>query len=409
MNRILLTTVSLMVLSGTTYANDYKQDYIEKPAEDIVTQDSTITQSVKKSVSGATNTVVDTTKNAVQKTKKLIMPPAMDMSAEQQEDVLLTPPNQQPAPAAPAQSQDNVVRIRPTQASLQTTNNNAPITATPQPILDTNVPAMPVPTQVNGVTQPIVITDSLQAEKEKPDLPIIENDIPAPPPVIAPTPAPVQQTPSVEKNVSVASNDLCTTGTMQSPVNIAAFRPDKDLTPVEMNYTLFPLKVTNTGKTVEVTAPAGNSVRVNGQSYALKHVHFHTPSDHYFKGVPYAMEAHFIHQGENGRYLAIAVPIKVGKDNPTLQAIWQNIPAGAGAVKSSTQAVNIGNLFPQDQKYYTYQGSLTMPPCPENVTWIVMQNPIDIGQDQLKAFQALYPSNARELQDLNGRVIKGMQ
>ena len=37
--------------------------------------------------------------------------------------------------------------------------------------------------------------------------------------------------------------------------------------------------------------------------------------------------------------------------------------------------------------YYSYKGSLTTPPCSESVTWIVMEEPVQVSQDQLDAFR----------------------
>lgn len=37
-------------------------------------------------------------------------------------------------------------------------------------------------------------------------------------------------------------------------------------------------------------------------------------------------------------------------------------------------------------KYYTYWGSLTTPPCNEVVTWIVLENAVEIGYRQVQYF-----------------------
>lgn len=39
---------------------------------------------------------------------------------------------------------------------------------------------------------------------------------------------------------------------------------------------------------------------------------------------------------------------------------------------------------PFDRDYYTYNGSLSQPPCSEIVTWIVQQEPIAISSSQVK-------------------------
>ncbi len=64
------------------------------------------------------------------------------------------------------------------------------------------------------------------------------------------------------------------------------------------------------------------------------------------------------------------------------------------------------DLIPLDGAYYTYEGSLTAPPCTEGVTWFVMKTPVEVSPDQIRAFAALYPSNVRPLQPLNSRVVR---
>ncbi|KAF9205156.1 hypothetical protein BGZ59_000658 [Podila verticillata] len=52
---------------------------------------------------------------------------------------------------------------------------------------------------------------------------------------------------------------------------------------------------------------------------------------------------------------------------------------------------------------WVYQGSLTTPPCSENVSWNVMQKTFPIGLQQLKALVALQGYNAREIRENKGR------
>lgn len=43
-------------------------------------------------------------------------------------------------------------------------------------------------------------------------------------------------------------------------------------------------------------------------------------------------------------------------------------------------------------------GSLATPPCSEVVSWVVMGESIAVSQEQIDAFAALYPMNARPVQ-----------
>eukprot|EP00088_Acartia_fossae_P051123 TRINITY_DN573_c0_g1_i1.p1 TRINITY_DN573_c0_g1~~TRINITY_DN573_c0_g1_i1.p1 ORF type:complete len:357 (-),score=7.44 TRINITY_DN573_c0_g1_i1:103-1173(-) len=64
--------------------------------------------------------------------------------------------------------------------------------------------------------------------------------------------------------------------------------------------------------------------------------------------------------------------------------------------------------------FYFYQGSVTHPPCLENVNWHIFTKPIEISDDQLKDFQMLMKGNGddlfpniRPIQHLNLRKVIG--
>ncbi|CAG9765173.1 unnamed protein product [Ceutorhynchus assimilis] len=61
--------------------------------------------------------------------------------------------------------------------------------------------------------------------------------------------------------------------------------------------------------------------------------------------------------------------------------------------------------------YYTYEGSLTTPPCSEVVTWIEFTNPLPMSREQINAFRKLFSKNGplthnyRPIQPLNDRIV----
>ncbi|XP_017071607.1 carbonic anhydrase 2 [Drosophila eugracilis] len=63
------------------------------------------------------------------------------------------------------------------------------------------------------------------------------------------------------------------------------------------------------------------------------------------------------------------------------------------------------------ESYFSYTGSLTTPPCSEEVTWIDFVTPIDITEKQLNAFRLLtahddhLKNNFRPIQPLNDRIL----
>ena len=62
-----------------------------------------------------------------------------------------------------------------------------------------------------------------------------------------------------------------------------------------------------------------------------------------------------------------------------------------------------GRLVPKDLHYYSFEGSLTTPPCTEGVAFYILKTPAALSKDQVQAFP--FKVNARPVQPLNGREI----
>jgi carbonic anhydrase len=68
--------------------------------------------------------------------------------------------------------------------------------------------------------------------------------------------------------------------------------------------------------------------------------------------------------------------------------------------------VDLNQLLPADRGYYTFSGSLTTPPCSEDVTWFVLKHQAEVSRLEEQVFAAKYSHNARPVQPLNGRTIQ---
>ena len=204
-----------------------------------------------------------------------------------------------------------------------------------------------------------------------------------------------------------AAYETCATGQKQSPINIAKFLQE-DVPDLQPSYQASQLSVKNNGHTIQVNFEPGSILNVGGITYNLKHAHFHTPSEHYLDGAPYPMELHFMHQADDGTLGMVGVMMKAGEHNPVIEGIWQNAPIQTGGEKTiESVEISAADLLPVSKEYYKYEGSITTPPCTEGVQWHVLKDPIEISELQLKAFQALFPVNARPVQALNDRVVTG--
>lgn len=204
-----------------------------------------------------------------------------------------------------------------------------------------------------------------------------------------------------------AAYEACKTGTKQSPINIDKFAA-AEMPALKAAYGQSALNVLNNGHTLQVNYDAGSTLMSDGKEYALKQMHFHTPSEHYIDGAPYPMEVHFVHQAADGELAVVGVMMKVGAKNKTIQKIWDHAPAASGETGMTKELmISAANLLPRTGIYFKYEGSLTTPPCSEGVKWHVMQDPIEVSAEQVITFQSLFSVNARPIQPLHGRIVTG--
>ena len=203
----------------------------------------------------------------------------------------------------------------------------------------------------------------------------------------------------------------CSEGKEQSPIDIRGAHLNKALPPIEFHYRAASVDLENTGNTVEVFVKPGSYIVVNGVRYDLQRFHFHHPSEEAVNGRLTDMSLHLVHKTADGKLAVIAVRLSEerGDANAILATLWEHLPTTAGATDKVTDMVNPGGLLPVDRGYWTYEGSLTTPPCTEGVRWFVFEQPLSISRAQLQAFARLYKINSRPLQDTHGRRIEANQ
>lgn len=201
----------------------------------------------------------------------------------------------------------------------------------------------------------------------------------------------------------------CADGKEQSPIDIRGAHLDKKLEPIEFHYLAGPMKLVNTGHTVQVTAAPGSYIIANGTRYDLVQFHFHHPGEESVKGSLPDMDVHLVHRSADGKYAVIAVRLMEGNANALLAALWEHLPKTPGASGTMPDLMSPLGLVPRDAGYWTYEGSLTAPPCTEGVRWFVMERPVELSREQLRAFGAIYPVNSRLLQAAHGRKIEASE
>jgi carbonic anhydrase len=201
----------------------------------------------------------------------------------------------------------------------------------------------------------------------------------------------------------------CKLGKEQSPIDIKTAGVEKaKLDKIVFNYQPTKLNIVNNGHTVQVNYDAGSSITIGKDKYELLQYHFHTPSEEEIDGKEFDLVAHLVHKSADGKLAVVAVLFDRGADeNKALKAYWDKLPREAGETRSLPKSqINAADMLPANRGYYTFNGSLTTPPCSENVRWLVLKNPVTVSKDQTAAFRKIYPLNNRPVQPLNARKIQ---
>ncbi|MFM8901254.1 MAG: carbonic anhydrase [Burkholderiales bacterium] len=197
----------------------------------------------------------------------------------------------------------------------------------------------------------------------------------------------------------------CGKGERQSPIDVRdGIKVQLDA--VQFHYQAPDFRVLDDGRTVKVLVGVGSAIEVAGQRYELTHLQFHRPAEVHVNGKVFDMAVHLFHQDGQGRQAVVAVPLQRGSAHPVVQMVWNNLPLEKGVEQAARSPLDLLALLPLDQRYITFMGSMTTPPCQEGVLWVVMKNPVSISEYQEAVFSRLYPMNARPLQALNGRMVK---
>ncbi|BDA43798.1 probable carbonic anhydrase [Coccomyxa sp. Obi] len=147
-------------------------------------------------------------------------------------------------------------------------------------------------------------------------------------------------------------------------------------------------------------SPTSSSVHYADVS--VMNLHFHANTEHTHTGSYYGAEAHLVTNvtvNGSSHLVVFGVWMDVGDTandffSQLQPFIDQSIGAGCNPVPNDIQ-FSVDSLFPADKEYYAYRGSLTTPPCSEDVTWIVFTHPVKMSVAQLKS---LYRANANTFQ-----------
>lgn len=199
---------------------------------------------------------------------------------------------------------------------------------------------------------------------------------------------------------------LCADGGAQSPIDIHG-ASELDLVDIDFRYGETANTIFNNGHTIQVNVDAGSAILYNGIRYELLQFHFHAPSEHTIDGVAAPMEIHFVHQDVNSGNLAVVGVLLVEGDqaNAAYAPIFDFLPTEISDPETMGEPFALAALLPEARRYYTYQGSLTTPPCSEIARWLLFANPVELSAEQIRSFTKIFAGNARPTQPLGMRDL----
>lgn len=199
-------------------------------------------------------------------------------------------------------------------------------------------------------------------------------------------------------------NAICDSGLEQSPIDLVATDVAAETYPT-FAHQPFPLEIVDKGYTIQVEASDGGSIELDGQTFELAQFHVHAGSEHTIDGEQLPLEFHFVHADGND-LAVVGVLVEEGEAHPAFDPIIANFPAGPGESQTiDTVMVDPAALMPADRTAWRYDGSLTTPPCSEEVHWTVLREPITMSAEQIAAFTDRYPNNYRPVQPIHERTL----
>ncbi|XP_076370516.1 carbonic anhydrase 2-like isoform X1 [Tachypleus tridentatus] len=215
-----------------------------------------------------------------------------------------------------------------------------------------------------------------------------------------------------------ASKFLAAAGSKQSPIDIepTTAQSNSKLLDVPLQWSYVPNKslyLLNTGHGWKVNVDGEGSCLQGGplnHKYQLAQFHCHwgktdeTGSEHTVVGVMHPGEIHLVHWNtelfqsfdeavSNKKGLAVlGVFLQVGDEHVELRKLTSKMSqiSYKGQTVPLIDGFDPSTLIPGDHAYWTYEGSLTTPPCYESVTWIVFKQPLQVSGQQLNQFRKLH-------------------
>jgi carbonic anhydrase len=169
------------------------------------------------------------------------------------------------------------------------------------------------------------------------------------------------------------------------------------------------------GVRVQFFPDAPQTIRLDRRLYKFNSFHFHHPSEHLIGQTPFDVELHLVHRrvDDGAHFAVIAVLIELGGAtacHPDVEVFLRQVAKILNPVPGQPVdpmvTVNPRVFLPEEPgKYYRYEGSLTTPEFTENVSWVVMKDPLKVSRQELRGLILEFKKTARNPQSLDRRFL----
>jgi carbonic anhydrase len=193
--------------------------------------------------------------------------------------------------------------------------------------------------------------------------------------------------------VAVAGTDTQQACQLARDTPLTAQPAKADVRPaaLEPRYRQGPLRVAHTGQSIRLYPAPGGVLKVGGETAELINVDVHQPPQGLFAGMAAALVAQFVHRTQDGKLIAVSVPLRESAfQNRTLWTMAQHVPAaGAAPAEVGTVSVDPASLLPENLGYDLYTGVLPVPPCSGGVSFYRLRSPVGLSREQVAKLRAL--------------------
>lgn len=208
----------------------------------------------------------------------------------------------------------------------------------------------------------------------------------------------------------------CKKGEMQSPIDLRNDRVTigRHLKRLKRSYKPTNTTVRNRGHDIMLRwVGGGGTIQINNTEYVLQQCHWHAPSEHTIDGKKFALELHMVHQSADNQTAVVGIMYIIGRPDTFLQELMDHI--GSVVRTDELEERSTGVLDPRhikigSRKYYRYIGSLTIPPCTEDVVWTISRKVRTVSREQVRLLREAVDdetkTNARPVQSLNDHVVQ---